>query len=167
MEMTDEEYQELAELDRIRAGNPVLDAWLRIQQQEFPAWAQRYDGDWDFTPASLERIEALVRSRYTSSDQAWDERGSDFLQTASWYVGEVHNRTCGTQWQFHPDSAGADPAVWPFVTVPFDRLFDFEDEDGIESDARPLYTPVNRLCGILDGGGGSLVADLDIHTPQQ
>lgn len=167
MEMTDDEYQELAELDRIRSSNPVLDAWLQIQQQEFPAWAQRYDGDWDFTPGSLERLEALVRSRYTSSDQAWEERGSDFLQTAAWYVGEVHNRTCGTQWQYHPDSAAADPAVWPFVTVPFDRLFDFEDEDGIESDARPLYTPVNRLCGILDADGGSLITDIDIHTPPQ
>jgi hypothetical protein len=57
--------------------------------------------------------------------------------------------------------------VWPFVTVPFDRLFDFEDEDGIESDARPLYTPVNRLCGILDVEGGSLITDLDVHTPPE
>lgn len=63
------------------------------------------------------------------------------------------------------DVDGSDPAVWPFVTVPFDRLFDFEDEDGIESDARPLYTPVNRLCGILDADGGSLITDIDIHTP--
>ncbi|MEU0371035.1 hypothetical protein ABZ070_12375 [Streptomyces sp. NPDC006283] len=167
MEMTEDEYQALAELDRIRSGNPVLDAWLQIQQREFPAWAQDRDGDWDFTPDSHENMETLVRSRCTSSDQAWQERGSDFLQAAAWYVGEVHNRVCGTQWQYHPDSATADPTVWPFVTVPFDRVFGFEDEDGIESDARPLYTPVSRLCGILDADGGSLVADLDVHTPPQ
>jgi hypothetical protein len=105
-EMTQDEYQELVVLDRIRSRNPVLDVWLRVQQQEFPAWAERHGGGRDFTPASLERLEVLVRTRYAGSAQAWEERGSDFLRTAAWYVGEVHNRTCGTQWQYHPDSAG-------------------------------------------------------------
>lgn len=167
MEITEEEYRELAELDRIRSSNPVLDAWLQGRRQEFPAWARQHDGDWDFTPGSLDRLEALVRSRYAGSDQAWEERGSDFLQAAAWYVGEVHNRACGTQWQYHPDSVSVDPTMAPFVILPFDRLFDFEDEDGIDSDARPSYTPVNRLCGILDANGGSLAGDLDIYSPEE
>src|SRR5262249_38782083 len=113
MEISEDEYQELAELDRIRSSNPVLDALLQGGWREFPAWAQQHGGDWDFTPDSLERLETVVRSRYTSSDQAWEDRGSDFLQTAAWYVGEVHNRTCGTQWQYHPDFITVDPVMCP------------------------------------------------------
>ncbi|MFD5394579.1 hypothetical protein ACFWJW_10175 [Streptomyces sp. NPDC127097] len=67
-------------------------------------------------------------------------------------------------WQYHPDSPEI-PGAWPFVTVPFHRLFEFPDEDGIEPDCRPLYTPVKRLCGILTPANGHLTTDPDIYIP--
>ncbi|GGX25753.1 hypothetical protein GCM10010353_45920 [Streptomyces chryseus] len=67
-------------------------------------------------------------------------------------------------WQYHSDSMDI-PGAWPFVTVPFDRLFDSPDEDGIEPDNRPLYTPVKRLRGILAPDHGHLSTDPDIYMP--
>lgn len=165
MEISSAEYEELRELDRLRSDNPVLNAWLEIQHAEFPGWAERHPGRWDFSVDSLARVEELVRSTYSSSAQAHAEEGGDFLQTAAWYVGEVHNRHFGTVWQYHPDSA-EDPGEWPFVIVPFERLEEFPDEDGIEPDGRPAYSPVNRLCGVLDPDNGHLVTDVDVHTPE-
>lgn len=167
MEMTSAEYEELRELDRIRSDNPVLNAWLEILRGEFPAWAERHGGGWDFSLGSLVRMEELVRSTYSGSAQAQAEIGGDFHQTAAWYVGEVHNRHVGTVWQYHPDSLELVPGAWPFVIVPFERLEEFPDEDGIEPDGRPLYSPVHRLCGVLDPGNGHLATDVDIHAPER
>ncbi|OEU90288.1 hypothetical protein DB35_03145 [Streptomyces abyssalis] len=166
MEITSAEYEELRELDRLRSDNPVLNAWLEIQHAEFPAWAERHPGGWDFSLDSLAQVEELVRSAYSGSAQAHAEEGGDFLQTAAWYVGEVHNRHCGTVWQYHPASS-EDPGEWPFVIVPFERLGEFPDEDGIEPDGRPIYSPVNRLCGVLDPDNGHLATDVDVHTPER
>ncbi|GFE15562.1 hypothetical protein Sgleb_36090 [Streptomyces glebosus] len=164
MDITDDEYEELRRLDQLRSNNSVLNAWLTIQHAEFPAWAEQAPGTWDFSLDSLVRLEDLIRSRYASVEQAHQDEGGDFLQTASWYVGEVHNRYFGTGWQFHPDSTEI-PGAWPFVTVPFDRLFEFPDEDGIDPDGRPFYTPVKRLCGILTPDNGHLATDPEVYTP--
>ncbi|BCK69840.1 hypothetical protein Srufu_037930 [Streptomyces libani subsp. rufus] len=164
MDITDDEYEELRRLDRLRSDNSVLNAWLTIQHAEFPGWAEQTPGTWDFSLGSLARLEDLIRSRYATVEQAHQDEGGDFLQTASWYVGEVHNRHFGTGWQFHPDSTEL-PGAWPFVTVPFDRLFEFPDEDGIEPDGRPFYTPVKRLCGILTPDNGHLATDPEVYTP--
>ncbi|MGP8297870.1 hypothetical protein ACTPOK_07955 [Streptomyces inhibens] len=164
MDIADDEYEELRRLDQLRSDNSVLNAWLTIQRSEFPGWAEQAPGTWDFSLDSLARLEVLIRDRYATAEQADQDQGGDFLQTASWYVGEVHNRHFGTLWQYHPDSVDI-PGAWPFVTVPFDRLFEFPDEDGIEPDNRPLYTPVHRLCGILTPDNGHLATDPGIYTP--
>ncbi|MFG2833013.1 hypothetical protein ACGFWI_37100 [Streptomyces sp. NPDC048434] len=157
------EYEELRQLDQLRSDNWVLNAWLTVQRSKFPGWAEQAPGTWDFSLDSLARLENLIRDRYGTTEQAHQDEGGDFLQTASWYVGEVHNRHFGTVWQYHPDSMEI-PGAWPFVTVLFDRLFEFPDEDGIEPDSRPLYTPLNRLHGILTPGNGHLSTDPDIYT---
>ncbi|QIY56622.1 hypothetical protein HEP86_21375 [Streptomyces sp. RPA4-5] len=164
MDVSEDEYAELLRLDRLRSDNSVLNAWLTIQHAEFPGWAEQVPGAWDFSLDSLVRLEDLIRGRYASTGQAHQDEGGDFLQTASCHAGEVHNRHFGTAWQYHPDSTEI-PGAWPFATVPFDRLFEFPDEDGIEPDARPLYTPVKRLCGILTPDNGHLATDPDIYTP--
>ncbi|MEV0092479.1 hypothetical protein [Streptomyces sp. NPDC050738] len=57
--------------------------------------------------------------------------------------------------------------AWPFVIPPFDRLYDFPDEDGIEPDARADYTPVHRLYDIRTADNGHLATDIEIYgTPE-
>ncbi|MFF5715360.1 hypothetical protein [Streptomyces buecherae] len=51
------------------------------------------------------------------------------------------------------------------MIVPYDRLDELPDEDGIESDGRPYYRPAHRLCGVLDADNGHLVTDLALHPP--
>ncbi|QEV53688.1 hypothetical protein CP981_20325 [Streptomyces platensis] len=70
MDITDNEYEELRRLDRLRSDNSVLNAWLTIQHSEFPAWAEQTPGTWDFSLDSLARVEDLIRSRYATVEQA-------------------------------------------------------------------------------------------------
>ncbi|MEU0603620.1 hypothetical protein ABZ484_36160 [Streptomyces sp. NPDC006393] len=164
--MTEEEYEDLRELDRLRSDNPRLNGWLESMRERFPAWNERHGGGWDFGLASLARLEELVRNVYDGSCARADaDKDSDFLEVASWYLGEVHNRHYGSVWQWHPDSLAVDPPVRPFVIQPFERLEEFPDEDGIEEDGRPVYTPVERLCGFMLPGQGDLVEDTLIHVP--
>ncbi|MEU6418785.1 hypothetical protein [Streptomyces spiralis] len=164
--MTEEEYENLRELDRLRSDNPQLNDWLESMRKRFPAWNERHGGGWDFGLASIGRLQELVRDVYDGSCARADaDKDSDFLQVASWYLGEVHNRHYGSVWQWHPDSLTVDPPVRPFVIQPFERLEEFPDEDGIEEDGRPVYTPVERLCGFMLPDQGDLVEDTLIHVP--
>jgi hypothetical protein len=166
--MTDEEYESLRDLDRLRSDNPLLNGWLESMRERFPAWSERHGGGWDFAVESLARLQDLVRTAYDGDcARAKADRDSDFLQVASWYVGEVHNRHYGSVWQWHPDSLAATPPVHAFVIQPFDRLEDFPDPDGIEEDARPAYTPLDRLCGFLLPDNGDLVEDTRVHEPPE
>jgi hypothetical protein len=91
--------------------HPELAAWLARQEADFLAWAEATatPGTWDFSPASLDALEAIVRERYADDraiDDAWD---STFVQVASWYVGEIARRVNGAAWHYLP----ADPAALP------------------------------------------------------
>ncbi len=150
MDSDDEEFEQLRRLDELRSDNPVLMGWLERQRGAFAAWTSRYAGAWNFSLGSLDRLEDLIRTSYADYEEARADGDGDLLQVASWYTGEVHNRHFGTVWQYHPDSPSAPgPPIRPFVIPLWDRLFDYRDEDGIEDDARPTFTPMEALARVL------------------
>jgi hypothetical protein len=139
--------------DHISADNPVLADWLHTQQQAFAAWAHthRERGPWNFTLDSLPRLEALIRSTFTTFEQADALMDTPQVAVPAWYLGEVHNRVFGTQWQFHPGFADDNPLDHrPHVTLPWDRRDDFyyTDPEHIEDDARPIYSPTSVICNL-------------------
>ncbi|WP_328535270.1 hypothetical protein [Streptomyces sp. NBC_00344] len=112
------------------ADNPRLSAWLGTQRDDFPAWSQEHGGGWDFTPASLDRLEELVRARFSAWKEADLARDTVLLQVASWYLGEVQVRHCGAQWRCDPDEPDQLPVAggYPLVTVPRAALSHAEQE---------------------------------------
>ncbi|MFJ9420184.1 hypothetical protein ACIRPT_39440 [Streptomyces sp. NPDC101227] len=154
-EMDDEEYEEYLREektnDHVSAHNSVLEDWLTRQKEAFPAWAEQHKdrGPWDFTLDSLPCLEALIRDAFPTNDDARAHRDDPFVAVAAWCLGEVHNRTFGTQWQFHPSFADSNPYDHrPHVTLPWSRRDDFyrTDPEHIEDDARPIYSPTDVLC---------------------
>ena len=92
--------------------DPELAAWLARQETDFPAWAEATGTPqtWDFSPASLDALEAIVRERYADDRAIDDAQDSTFVQVATWYVGEIGRRVNdGAAWHYLP----ADPAALP------------------------------------------------------
>ncbi|WP_327116150.1 hypothetical protein OHB12_03735 [Nocardia sp. NBC_01730] len=91
--------------------HPELAAWLTRQEADFPSWAEATGTPetWDFSPASLNALEALIRERYADTRAIDAARHSTFVQVASWYVGEIARRVNGAAWHYLP----ADPAALP------------------------------------------------------
>lgn len=92
--------------------HPELAAWLARQEAGFPAWAEETGTPerWDFSPASLDTLEALVRERYADEHAFADAvREGTLLQVAGWYVGETIRRARGCTWQH----CGTDPSGVP------------------------------------------------------
>ncbi|WP_329119776.1 hypothetical protein [Streptomyces sp. NBC_01465] len=82
-----------------------LQAWLAERADGFGAWAKQTGHSserWDFTPDSLDVLEALVRSRYGSEADIHAGRMDPFLQGAIWYIGETACRTKGLVWHYWP-----------------------------------------------------------------
>ncbi|MFB6779196.1 hypothetical protein ACFCX0_17625 [Streptomyces sp. NPDC056352] len=84
--------------------HPDLPAWLAERARNFEHWAEATGtpGTWDFSPRSLDALEALVRSRFDSDAETLTARRDAFLQGVCWYIGEVVCRTRGTVWKFEP-----------------------------------------------------------------
>ncbi|MGP3984195.1 hypothetical protein [Streptomyces sp. KR80] len=96
---------------------PDLPAWLEARSQQFTNWCQDTgapEDTWDFSAASLEALEELVRARYHSEEQIHTDRMSLFLQGACWYVGEVAVRHRGHQWRYEPFAVAGAPLPAPF-----------------------------------------------------
>ncbi|MFI1767579.1 hypothetical protein ACH41H_36800 [Streptomyces sp. NPDC020800] len=166
------DMREARELDVLRSENEVLPLWLREQQSRFAEWVRENEGQWDFSPQSLDRLEAVVRTRFRREDDFNGHDGEAFLQVAAWYLGEVHNRCRGTQWQVHPGAKGHYRwKSYPFVIPPWERLDDYEDADGIDYDARPIVDPLGSLRLILPEPyerlepGRTLRSELDAYEP--
>ncbi|MFG2332714.1 hypothetical protein ACGFMM_24210 [Streptomyces sp. NPDC048604] len=85
--------------------HPDLLAWLAERQAGFTPWAEATGvaGRFDFTPESLEVLDALVRETADDMDQITDQRLSPFVQGAVWYVGEVFCRHKQMVWKYTPD----------------------------------------------------------------
>ncbi|WP_306323773.1 MULTISPECIES: hypothetical protein [unclassified Streptomyces] len=167
------DVREARRIDVLRLENDVLPLWLAEQQSRFSEWVREVDGVWDFSPESLDRLEAAVRERYRTQEEFWGAEAERFLQVAAWYLGEVHNRHRNTQWQVHPDAKGRHRwKSYPFVIPPWDRVDDYEDEDGIEYDARPVVDPLVSLQNaVLEPAerpepGETLRGELDAYEPK-
>ncbi|MFE4617127.1 hypothetical protein ACFRJ7_13550 [Streptomyces sp. NPDC056747] len=156
-------------IDKAHAENPRLTAWLAEQEGRFDDWGRRHGGGWDFGERSLDRVEALVREHVTSVDDLFTREHTPMIQVACWYVGEVHNRTRGTQWRMAPRPAGSHPwSKRPYVTVPLARLHEYRDPEGIDYDARPRHHPLSSFLTLLregpTAGRGSLRSELDDYA---
>lgn len=130
--------------------HPRLHAWLRQQEAAFPAWSAAHPGVWDFSPESVDRLEAVVRARFGTAAQVRAARQTPEVTVPAWYLGEVCVRA-GAVWKHNPD-APDDPEVWegPFVGVPGDPMEDADHEDLYEDeDYRPAAVPVAELRGMF------------------
>ncbi|GAA1521942.1 hypothetical protein GCM10009730_32210 [Streptomyces albidochromogenes] len=146
----EDEYAVAERIDRAHADNARLAAWLAEQHGRFDAWNTRHGGGWDFSERSLDRMEALIREHVTSVDDLFTHERTPMIQVACWYVGEVHNRTRGTQWRTDPDPAASHPwSARPYVIVPIARLHAFKDPEGIDYDARPRHHPLSGFLALL------------------
>ncbi|MFG2291183.1 hypothetical protein ACGFOU_34540 [Streptomyces sp. NPDC048595] len=91
-------------------------------------------------------------AEYLREEKVRDHASADdtpLVAVAAWYLGEVHNRTFGTQWQFHPSFDDGNPLNHrPHVTPSWERRGDFyyTDPEHIEEDARPISSPTEILC---------------------
>ncbi|MGP9019910.1 hypothetical protein ACT1U9_16120 [Streptomyces sp. BR1] len=140
------------------SDNPRLNDWLDRQRVAFPAWCEVLEQAprvWDFSPASLDRLEDLVRDRFASYEAADEAADSPFMQVAAWYLGEVQVRGFGAVWKCAPDPEPGRPArPQPLVTLPKDRLTEEElaelqeREDLYESDW-PLCDPLDELLALF------------------
>ncbi|QIK10212.1 hypothetical protein G7Z12_33290 [Streptomyces sp. ID38640] len=156
-DMDEDEYAEYLReektRDHVSAHNAVLEKWLEQQCTGFSAWAKERAGrgPWDFTVDSLPRLEALIRDAFDSPAQARKVTDTPLVAVAAWYLGEVHNRAFGTQWQLHPSFADDNPLDHrPHITLPWERReeFHYTDPEHIEDDARPIYSPTEILCNL-------------------
>ncbi|MFI6040787.1 hypothetical protein ACIA8C_04075 [Nocardia sp. NPDC051321] len=131
------------------ADNPRLNTWLAEQEAAFPEWAQRHEGTWDFTPASLDRLAEIVQERFTTYEEAKAAEHDPFCTVAAWYLGEVQVRHCGTVWHCRPHpGADVDEPDDPFVIVPDDPE-DSDDEPDLDDDYQPLCVPISELQALF------------------
>ncbi|MFC9894715.1 hypothetical protein ACFVMC_13585 [Nocardia sp. NPDC127579] len=94
-----------------------LQNWLQARQAGFDHWSATYGAGvtWDHSPASLEALGALVLRRTPTLDTLDDPANKDFLEGASWYLGEALLRVDGGQWVYRD----GDPMINPFDGYPF------------------------------------------------
>jgi hypothetical protein len=97
--------------------HPELAAWLARQEADFPAWAEATGTPqtWDFSPASLDALEAIIRERYADARAVDDAWHSTFVQVAGWYVGEIARRVNGAAWHYLDEDPAAEvgaPGSW-------------------------------------------------------
>lgn len=94
--------------------SPVLDAWLIRQRHNFPVWAARYRGDWDYTPETIDRLTELVGRVTPTVEALRDPANREFIEGAMYYLGEMLRRRYPSRWvyrEFHDDD---DPDLASF-----------------------------------------------------
>lgn len=80
--------------------SPQLDAWLSDRRAEFGAWTARYPAAWDFRPESIETLTAEFARRIPSVEAMRQPENFDFVQGATWYLGEMLRRAAPSRWVF-------------------------------------------------------------------
>jgi hypothetical protein len=83
-----------------RTGEEILASWLAHRTVAFPRWAADHagHGPWDYSPESLDRLDALVRAVVRSPGDVADPAHGDLLNGAAWYFGEMLIRVKGGEW---------------------------------------------------------------------
>lgn len=128
--------------------HPELAAWLARQEADFPTWAEATDTPetWDFSPASLDVLEAVVRERYADSRAIHDARGSIFIQVASWYVGEIARLVNGAAWHYLEADPTALPGAPGSIQNVWTRTPRVAQGPAVET---PTMFPLNALRALL------------------
>jgi hypothetical protein len=145
---------------RTGADHPELVRWLDRRAAEFAAWADEADAvdevrpaealehPWDFSPGSLDRLEAVLRDRFSDSGALLAAKSDTFVQGVVWYVGEVVRRTRdGVVWQYQPRTRFDEPLEA--------AMFHAGDE---------IYLDTPRVAqpGLRDGGSAHPMATLNV-----
>lgn len=95
--------------------SPRLTAWLAERARDFGHWVAAYaaDDSWDFSAGSLPALEDLVRRVTPTAGALYDPSRRDFVEGATWYLGEVMRRGLGGRWNF--EDRLSDGRNFPFV----------------------------------------------------
>lgn len=72
----------------------VLDDWLARMERRFPDWAASTGGEWDYSPDSITRLVTMVLRAAPTGEALRDPANTDFVDGASYYLGEVLRRGC-------------------------------------------------------------------------
>jgi len=102
--------KEPTEVDDPDPGSVPLTEWLSERAAAAEEWARTFapDEDWDFSPDSLTRLQALVRRVTPRKEDLKDPANRVFRDGAAWYLGEVLRRHVGGRWNYNADSTGDD-----------------------------------------------------------
>jgi hypothetical protein len=92
----------------------VLDDWLARMEQRFPDWAAGAGGNWDYSPDSINRLIALVLRVTPTAEALRDAANADFVEGASYYLGEILRRGCPSRWVYREFRDEGDPVTANF-----------------------------------------------------
>ncbi|MFH9354258.1 hypothetical protein [Kitasatospora sp. NPDC017646] len=145
------------------ADNPRLAGWLAAQRAAFPVWARESGGGWDFEPASLDRLQALILSRFDTWEEVRAARDTPLLEVPAWYLGETLVRRCGVVWRCVPVLPVPRPPAggYPLVTYARDGLTEYERDCLEDLEERmefsvPLVEPADAIGSLFVAEGGRL-----------
>ena len=92
----------------------ALDDWLAREAQRFPDWAASTGENWDYSPDSINRLAALVLRITPTADAFRDPANADFVEGASYYLGEMLRRGCPSRWVYREFRDEGDPITANF-----------------------------------------------------
>ncbi len=92
----------------------VLDDWLAREAQRFPDWAASTGENWDYSPDSINRLAALVLRVTPTADAFRDPANADFVEGASYYLGEMLRRGYPSRWVYRELRDEGDPVTANF-----------------------------------------------------
>jgi hypothetical protein len=92
----------------------VLDDWLSREAQLFPDWAASTGENWDYSPDSINRLTALVLRTTPSVEAFQDPANADFVEGASYYLGEILRRGYPSRWVYRELRDDGDPITANF-----------------------------------------------------
>ncbi|WP_140394593.1 hypothetical protein [Streptomyces recifensis] len=151
--------------------NPRLNAWLEAARTAFDSLAAETGGDWDYSPASLDRLERLLLSRYGTWEDVYHHQDDPVLMAAAWYLGEIAVRRHGAVWAWSPDGPrpGEDWPGSPRLTYPRNGLtapeadaLDADEEMG--EDSLPTVVPLSHVGSLYAEGEHHLATMLEHFT---
>ena len=125
----------------------VLDDWLARMEERFPDWAESAGGNWDYSPDSINRLAALVLRVTPTAEVFRDPASADFVEGASYYLGEMLRRGCPSRWVYVEFRDEGDPITANFkiqlnddewFTAPF-HLLSLAIKDGDPGRTRAYY----------------------------
>ncbi|QDP96998.1 hypothetical protein FOE78_14670 [Microlunatus elymi] len=89
--------------------DPWLSDWLEVRRRSHPAWTAQFGAAdaWDFSVASLDRLEQQLLARFGSVEDLLDPANSELAEGACWYLGEVAVRHRDAAWVHHPEEPDA------------------------------------------------------------